>query len=72
MTIELLQADNDNWTMLIHRESRLVETETLGILTKEQAQREAIRRYPNIEIVCYDKEVIKAISEGRVKGVLPR
>jgi hypothetical protein len=70
--INLTQSDDDKWTMFIHRESGLIETETLGVLSKEQAQREAIRRYPSTDIVCFDKEVCKAIREGRVKGVLPQ
>ena len=71
MKINLFQLDDGRWFINAIQESGIMEVIELGVLEKEQAQRETIRRYPKDEIKCYDKVVAKAFREGRVKGVLP-
>jgi hypothetical protein len=64
-----LQKDDNSWQIEIRGENGLIQVVNLPPLTKPQAIREITKRgYKGVAI--YDKEVCKAIREGRVVGVV--
>jgi hypothetical protein len=71
----LYQRDDNSWMMEIQHESKVIEPVELGMLTKEQAQKEALRRItgPDGEIhgivTCFDRHTMRAIKQGRVIGI---
>ena len=67
----LMQFQDDNWRLEITHESGIAEVLDLGRLTKEQAQREAlIKVQSDVRIICFDKDVMKAIQENRLRGIV--
>lgn len=78
MTGKICQSEDDSWTFEVQHDSGLIEPPVLlGKLSKEQAQKEAVRRMSDGNgqskgvVFCYDKRTMKAIRENRIAGIQP-
>jgi hypothetical protein len=67
---KLVQDQDDSWMLFIQHDSGITQPISLGRLSKEQAQREAVRMVPeDMRIICLDKHVTKAAREGRLREI---